>query len=390
MADQQQTNQNKLQKRNRELSIINEIARALNAEVNLPEALHTTLSLVAELLGLESGWIWLLDQHTGEHYLAAEQHLPSALKKKPAKMQGDCYCLRTFREGDMAGAANINVVTCSRLKGLVDGTDGLLYHSSIPLYALGKKLGVMNVASRDWRELTEDDLRLLYTIGDLLSIAVERSRLSAGNLELAVLEERNRLAREIHDTLSQGLSAIALQLETLDLLLDNQTDHHKMRQHLQQALSTTRSSLAEARRSVMDLRASQLEGKNLAEALDLLAAEFAAQAGFEYTMDIEGNITGLSNQVEMGLYRITREVLENVRRHAAASQVQLRLRRRTRQLSLSISDNGAGFDPQKIDSERFGLVGITERARLLGGDCRIISAPEQGTRIEVTIPFLKE
>ena len=132
-------------------------------------------------------------------------------------MEGVCYCLETYAEGDLDGAANVNVVTCSRLAGLVDGTGGLRYHASIPLYAPEeKKLGVLNVASTNWRELSDDDLRLLYTVGDLLSIAVERARLFEQSAELGAVEERNRLAREIHDTLAQGLAAISLQIETAE------------------------------------------------------------------------------------------------------------------------------------------------------------------------------
>src|SRR4029079_12064962 len=101
--------------------------------------------------------------------------------------------------GDLAGAANVNVITCSRLSGLVDGTDGLRYHASIPLYAHGKPLGVLNVASTDWRELSEADLRLLYTVGDLLSIAVERARLFARSVQVGALEERKRPDRDIQE-----------------------------------------------------------------------------------------------------------------------------------------------------------------------------------------------
>jgi hypothetical protein len=105
-----------------------------------------------------------LNETTDEPYVAAVQNLPPALVNNPTLMEGDCYCLRTYREGDLAGAANVNVVTCSRLKALIDGTDGLRCHASIPLYAShNTRLGVLNVASEDWRELSADDLRLLYT-----------------------------------------------------------------------------------------------------------------------------------------------------------------------------------------------------------------------------------
>ncbi|MGH9204582.1 MAG: GAF domain-containing protein, partial [Vicinamibacterales bacterium] len=175
----------KLLRRNRELSILNAIAEALNRSVDLDQALENALRLVAELLDLRAGWVWLLDEVTGEPYLAAAQFLPPGLANEPERMTGSCYCLDTFVQGDLTGAANVNVVTCSRLKSLVDGTDGLRYHASIPIYSHTDKLGVLNVASTDWRELDPDDLRLLYTVGYQLGIAVERSRLYARSARLA-------------------------------------------------------------------------------------------------------------------------------------------------------------------------------------------------------------
>jgi two-component system NarL family sensor kinase len=129
--------------------------------------------------------------------VAAAQNLPPALANNPQRMEGDCYCLDTFRAGDLEGAANVNVITCTRLKGLVDGTAGLRAHASVPLYAHGKRLGVLNVVSGDWRELSAEELRLLYTVGDLVGIAIERARLFAASTQIGALEERNRLAREI-------------------------------------------------------------------------------------------------------------------------------------------------------------------------------------------------
>ncbi len=126
-----------LRRRNHELSVLNEIARELNRSVNLSEALEFSLAQVAELLGLRTGWIWLVDEDTLQPYLAASRNLPPALAENPSRMDGSgyCYCLDTYKQGDLEGAANVNVLTCTRLKGLIDGTDGLRYHSSIPLYA---------------------------------------------------------------------------------------------------------------------------------------------------------------------------------------------------------------------------------------------------------------
>lgn len=259
------SNADKLRRRNRELSILNSIAQALNRRVDLDEALHTTLAQAAGLLNLRTGWVWLLREGDrdapGESYLAATQDLPPALAHNPQRMEGSCYCLSTFQEGDLEGAANVNVVECSRLHGLVDGTDGLRYHASIPLYAHGKKLGVLNVASPDWRRLSADDLRLLYTIGDMLGIAIERARLFGRSAQLGALEERNRLAREIHDTLAQRLTAVSLQLESADALLEAGAEPKRVHQFVRQALALTRANLEEARRSVLDLRAAPLEGR---------------------------------------------------------------------------------------------------------------------------------
>lgn len=138
-----------LKRLNHELSVLNAIARELNRSVDLGEALRFTLSRVAELLGLDTGWIWLIGESSPEPYLAATLNLPPALANDPRRMDGSgyCYCLYTYKKGDLEGAANVNVLTCSRLSGLVDGTGGLQYHASIPLYAGEKKLGVMNVAA---------------------------------------------------------------------------------------------------------------------------------------------------------------------------------------------------------------------------------------------------
>ena len=208
----------------RELSILNTIAKELNRSIDLDQALRTALAEVARLLQLDTSWIFLFDEQTGESYLAASQNLPPALAENPERMEGNCYCLDTYSKGDLKGAANVNVVTCSRLAGLLEGTAGLQYPASIPIYAKEKKLGVLNVGSTEWCELSEEDLQLLNTIADFMSIAIERARLYEQSTEFGAVEERYRLARELHDTLGQGLAAVLLQLDTLDARIDAGAD----------------------------------------------------------------------------------------------------------------------------------------------------------------------
>lgn len=371
-----------LQRRNAELSIINSMAQALNRSVDLDQTLHAVLAQVAELFDLQTGWVWLLREDDNQSYLAAAQNLPPALAHHPHKMEGSCYCLDTYRDGDLAGAANVNVVTCSRLKNLVDGTDGLRYHASIPLYAHGKKMGVLNVASTDWRQLSADDLQLLYTIGDMLSIAVERARLFEQSAEVGAVEERNRLAREIHDTLAQGLTAVSLQLESADALLEAGVDLARIRQMVQQALALTRANLEEARRSVLDLRTAPLAGRTLAEALVLLAEEASLPVDFFVT----GSNQPLSPRIETGLYRIAQEALNNACRHSQASQITMTLVVTPQTVTLTVEDDGQGFDLNDVSDNRFGLVGLNERVKLLNGRFHIESSPNQGTRIEAQLP----
>ncbi len=385
MPSKRESDTEKLQRRNRELSILNTIAEALNREMDLSRALHTTLAQVAELLDLHTGWCFLLEEESGKFHLAAAQNLPPALAKSPRRLGGTCYCLDTYQAGDMDGAANVNVITCSRLKDLVDGTDGLRYHASIPLYAHGKRLGVLNVASTDWRELSPDTLRLLYTVGDLLSIAIERARLFARSAQFGATEERNRLAREIHDTLAQGLAGITLQLETADALLD--ANPERARQALQQALALTRANLEEARRSVLDLRAAPLEGHSLVQALTALAKEYAAQGKLQLKLDVVGDNRQLPVRIEAGLYRMAQEALTNVLRHASARHLTVQLTIGPDQIRLIIEDDGRGFDPADVPKDRYGLIGLNERARLLGGTLQLCSCPGEGTSLEIVIPL---
>lgn len=378
-----ETEAQKLERRNRELSILNSIAKAMNQEVDLTRALNVALRLVAELFDLRTCWIFLLND-ASEFYLAAAQNLPPALAEHPRRMSGSCDCLWHYRHDKLNAPSNI---ACSRLENLVAGTAGLRQHASIPLDAHGKPLGVLNVASSAWDDLSADDLRLLYLVGDLLGIAIERARLFSRSAELGAIEERNRLAREIHDTLAQGLTGIALHLETADALLETGTPPERVRQIIAQALQLTRENLEEARRSVLDLRAAPLEGRPLDEALRALAESWAARRKVTLRFEVVGSLRPLPVRIQAGLYRIVQEALTNIGRHACAHTVTVMLCLMPDQVRLSIRDDGRGFDPAQVDGGRYGLIGMNERANLLSGSLEVSSSLGAGTELEVFIPL---
>ena len=377
-----------------ELTTLTALAQALSGPVDLAESLEAALATVADVLGLETGWVWLLDE-SNEPRLAAARALPAALRDHPDAMHGDCYCLKTFRAGDLRGAANVNVVWCSRLALLSDDDrrdeiGRLQCHASVPLAVGDRRLGMLNVASRDWRVLSDAELSLLTTAGALVSLAVERSRLEAAGARALAAEERNRLAREIHDTLAQGLAALTMQLEVVDSLASaNRQGDTRMQAAVARALVLARSTLDEARASVLDLREAPLEGRTLRDALEIMAAdartETAGGVGVVIVAEPDAD-AGLSPAVAGGLYRVAQQAVVNAMRHADARRIVVKLTRSESAVVLRVEDDGTGFDPTEVPSDRFGLVGMRERARLLGGTLSVESGPGAGTAIKVVVP----
>jgi two-component system NarL family sensor kinase len=302
-----------------------------------------------------------------------------------------CWCIDDFRDGELT-PTNIDVIECSRLEPAFRGKSaalaaGLRYHASIPLYFQHKPLGIMNVAGPEWRKLTTEELQLLSTIAYQVGLAVERARLAEDATRLARAEERTRLAREIHDTLAQGLTAIALNIEGAMHRMEKHPE--QARERLERALSMARENLEDARRSVMDLRsAARLEGKPLAEALAGLARAFTSDTGVPATVEAAGAEDELPLRTESELYRIAQEALTNTRKHAHAHAVHITLRRRGGVLTLAVRDDGNGFSPRtRRGGDGQGLIGMRERAKLLGGRLEVRSAPGKGTRITARVPI---
>ena len=383
----------------RELALLNAVAEALHGSTDVRQALERTLGLVAGLLGLRTGWVWLVDPETGQFYVAAAQRLPPYLQE-PVRMSGRwCLCTDLFKQGKLT-PANVDVLECSRLHPAIhaqdpNATQGLRYHATIPLYFRDRGLGIMNIAGPAWRPLEPEELRLLSTVASQVGIAVERARLAEESTRLVRAEERTRIAREIHDTLAQGLTAIGLDIEGALRHLEESPE--RARERLERALATTRGSLDEARRSVLDLRAASLAGRPLAEAITALGRAFTSETGIQVHVRAEDG-AALSLREEAELYRIAQEALANVRQHAKAIEVEIVLRATPQSILLSIRDDGVGLDSAPAaplprtgeglgeGGSHHGIVEMRERARLLGGRLRVTSRQGRGTAVSVRIP----
>lgn len=202
----------------------------------------------------------------------------------------------------------------------------------------------------------------------------------------AVLAERNRIAREIHDNLAQDILGISVQLELVARLMPAAAESAKG--HLDRARMLVRNSMTEARRYVWDLRSEELRKKDLPAALSDTTKRLTADTGVEAVVDITGPLQPLPVLVETNLLRIGQEAVNNAVKHAHATRIDVALNFDTRHVRLSVSDNGRGFDPQQqIADGHFGLLGMRERADQIGATLSIESANERGTQIAIDVPL---
>jgi signal transduction histidine kinase len=201
--------------------------------------------------------------------------------------------------------------------------------------------------------------------------------------QLAITQERNRLAREMHDTLAHSLSAASVQLEAVGALWD--ADGKAARAMLEQVQQVTRNGLTEARRALQALRASPLDDVGLAIAVSNLARSAAARAGLALDLNVPGQLDTLLPDVEQCVFRVAQEALTNVARHAEAKSLRVSLTQADGQLSLAVGDDGRGFDTAAIPETRFGLSGLRERAEMIGGTLVVESVPTRGTTVRLTV-----
>ena len=204
--------------------------------------------------------------------------------------------------------------------------------------------------------------------------------------ELTIGQERERMARELHDTLAQGLAGLILQLEAADSHLESDNPDHAQAV-VQQAMRRARTTLDEARRAIRALRPGTLERGDLSDALGREVDQFSTTTGVETRLEVDASALDVSPEMAQDLLRVVQESLSNVARHARASRVLVRLDAVDRGLRLVVKDDGVGFDPREgLEwSGCFGLAGMHERAARLGGLLRVESTPGEGTSVVLTV-----
>ncbi len=228
------------------------------------------------------------------------------------------------------------------------------------------------------RQFSEEDVQLGIALGDQAALAIENARLRAWAEEAAVAGERTRLARDLHDAVTQTLFSASLIAEVLPRLWER--DAEIGRQRLEELRELTRGALAEMRTLLLELRPAQLEEAELADLLRQLAESVTGRARVPVTVNIEGQCL-LPVEVKVALYRIAQEALNNVAKHAGASQATVTLVCRPGAVELRIRDDGSGFDPSMIPPDHLGVRIMHERAESTGAVLTIESTIGQGTQV---------
>jgi len=255
-----------------------------------------------------------------------------------------------------------------------------------PLTAQNKNLGVLMIWNRRDQSFSEADRRLMSLFADQAALAWHNAQLHAQNRQLAIVQERHRLARDLHDSVTQSLYSIGLAAQSTLWLLEQEGADARARDNLEHIHTVSESALNEIRGQLYHLHPTVLN-EDLVEALTQHCNLLRKQYGLDISLKARLELT-LSEDQRNALYYITREALWNIVKHANATQVDVRLTRQDKHIILSIHDNGVGFDPQASNgSGRMGLRNIEERVQLLHGRFNLHSSLEQGTQITVYLPL---
>ncbi len=343
------------QARTRDLLTLFEVDEALRAEANLEKLLDRLLGRILEWAGAEGGAVYLLDEGGVLKLWASVGYAPGRRAFLP---QGPWR--EALRRPVFLGPGRLAV-------------------------PLGDKdpVGVLLLLGEHQR--LKSELPFLKLLASQVTLAVRNAQAYLRAEELAIHEERTRIAREIHDGLAQALAFMALKLDLAQRLLSKNPS--RAEREIQRVQQTLREQIREVRRSIFALRPIDLERYGFLESLRRYAEAFAEQAGFRIQVDVPAEVD-LTQASELALFRVLQEALNNVAKHARAHQVRVRLDPLPEGgARLVVEDDGVGFDPQAVPKEgHFGLAQMNERILAQGGRFSVESAPGSGTRVVAEVP----
>jgi len=379
----------KERQRAEQLRTINEVSRKISSIVNLDELLAYVGNLLRQTFHFYNVNIFLFEPNSGKlmlktlHFSGQKNVIPVGV---PLEIDDEGIIGKAARSGEYV---LVNDIASQPGYRKADSTSETKSELVIPVKMGGRVLGVLDIESAEVDGFDEADVFTAQTLADQLAVAIENARLYQETRSMAVTEERNRMAREIHDTLAQGFTGIILQLEATEQALGETDDD--VQKHLNQARSLARKSLAEARRSVWNLSPQALEQLRLDEAIKHEVDRFKHDNGIDATYTQYGERRDIPPEMGTAIFRICQESLANVAKHAQATSVEVVLDFEGSEIDLIIKDNGTGFDLEndgKVGrSGGFGLISMRERALGQNGKFDVQSEKGSGTVIKVSFPL---
>lgn len=375
--------------RTRVLSTLIDIAAAVNRSLELEETLNHSLEKTLQVLEVEAGGIYLLNSKTAQLKLAVHRgYVPTVVAQMADLKVGEGF------NGFVAQSCQplvVDDITCNpgpaRSALLNAGVHSLV---SVPLRSKDKLVGTLFATTSTPRHFSPEDTDLLTSIGYQVGVAIENALLYSQAQQLAALEERSRLARELHDSVTQGLYSQTLLVEGWKQMAVN-GQLQDIAAPLTELGQLTKQALKEMRLFVYELRPPDLEKEGLVGALHKRLNAVEKRSGVEARLLTDGIIGDLPVAVEENLYRIAQEALANTLKHANAQNVLIQLSAQNGYVTLTVRDDGCGFDPSAVgngDNGGMGLVSMRERAEKLSGQLAIESAHNQGTTIRAQLPTL--
>jgi len=369
--------------RTRELASLNTLAGVVSRSLDLDEIMGDALDEALAIIGLAKGQAFLLDEETECLHLIAHRGLSNELVRQTTRLPLDASVAGLAAREGRPVCRKVSDYPSGWLKELVQ-QEGLQLVVSTPLIVKGRTVGAIDLGGHEVRDIEPEELALLTAIGHQIGVAVENARLYEQAQQLAVIEERNRLARDLHDSVMQALYGVTLYAEAAARQLEVGQSTLAC-DHLRDIRDTTEEALREMRLLIFELRPSVLRRDGLALALRARLESVEERVGIKTHLDLACH-ERLSADTEEGLYRVALEALNNALKHANADRVDVRLALENGLVLLEIADDGIGFDLELTrEGGGFGLRGMEERVMRLGGKFAIESRPGEGTRIRVEV-----